>query len=396
MSWPLVEISDIAEIFSGAGFPKEFQGLTEGDYPFAKVGDISKAKVSEGTTISSAANHVSSETASRLRATIFPTGSIVFAKIGEAIRKNNRCITTKEMAFDNNVMGIHFDQDTVLNDFAFRFLDTLDFHALSNSTTVPSIRKGDVGRIKIPLPPLEEQKRIAGILDQADALRRLRTHALDKLNALGQEIFHEMFGDPLKEQRNSPDWTLETLDDSISYIDYRGKTPPKAPIGIRLITAKNVKMGYINPEPMEFILEEAFSGWMTRGFPKKGDVLFTTEAPLGNVAILDSDQILAVGQRLLTMQPDHSKIVSEYLAFYLRTPEFTKRMIENSSGSTVRGIKSKLLKKIEICYPPLRLQERFAEALNAYNSNKLKYEIAAQGSHALFASLQHRAFRGEL
>lgn len=71
-------------------------------------------------------------------------------------------------------------------------------------------------------------------------------------------------------------------------------------------------------------------------------------------------------------------------------------MIENSSGSTVRGIKSKLLKKIEICYPSLALQERFAAALNAHINNKTIYERAARRSDNLFDSLQHRAFRGEL
>jgi len=100
---------------------------------------------------------------------------------------------------------------------------------------ISNLSLGQIGSLKIPLPPLEEQRRIAGILDQADALRRLRTRALDKLNTLGQAIFHEMFGDPLADHSKDPEWTLEALDAHINYIDYRGKTPPKAPSGVRLV-----------------------------------------------------------------------------------------------------------------------------------------------------------------
>lgn len=253
-----------------------------------------------------------------------------------------------------------------------------------------------IKRLQIPLPPLDEQRRIAAILDKADALRRKRKRALELLNGLPQSIFVEMFGDPLKDQKDSGDWTCEPLDASISYIDYRGKTPPKAETGVRLITAKNVKMGYINPEPMEFIEADAYDHWMTRGFPKMGDVLFTTEAPLGNVAILDSPDKLAVGQRLLTMQPDKSKIKSEYLAYFLRSPGFSKKMIENSSGSTVRGIKSRLLKRIDICYPPIEHQARFAAALRTLNAIKEQASALHIGADSLFASLQHRAFSGQL
>ena len=396
MSIPRVALKDESSLITKGTTPTSLgHPFTDAGVPFVRAQNL----VDRSVSVAADPLFISSETNEALKRSKIQANDVLISIAGTIGRAAIVPSDAEEMNC-NQAVAIVRPSEKIDRRYFLHWLSSND--ALSQMAqgkvtgVISNLSLGEIGKLKIPLPPLEEQKRIAGILDQADALRRLRTHALDKLNALGQEIFHEMFGDPLKEQRNSPDWTLETLDDSISYIDYRGKTPPKAPIGIRLITAKNVKMGYINPEPMEFILEEAFSGWMTRGFPKKGDVLFTTEAPLGNVAILDSDQILAVGQRLLTMQPDHSKIVSEYLAFYLRTPEFTKRMIENSSGSTVRGIKSKLLKKIEICYPPLRLQERFAEALNAYNSNKLKYEIAAQGSHALFASLQHRAFRGEL
>jgi type I restriction enzyme S subunit len=93
-----------------------------------------------------------------------------------------------------------------------------------------------------------------------------------------------------------PGWAWVRLGSIANFIDYRGKTPIKTETGVPLITAKNVRQGYIHREPREFIAESAYAGWMTRGFPRMGDILFTTEAPLGNVAIVDIDERFALGK----------------------------------------------------------------------------------------------------
>src|SRR5207247_11427698 len=96
-------------------------------------------------------------------------------------------------------------------------------------------------------------------------------------------------------------WEVFTVEKKLErIIDYRGKTPPKADSGIPLLTAKIIKLGYML-EPDEFIPEEIYEEWMTRGLPKVGDVLFTTEAPLGNVAQI-KDERVALSQRVLTLQ----------------------------------------------------------------------------------------------
>lgn len=266
----------------------------------------------------------------------------------------------------------------------------------SSGANLPRLSPKALADFDIPLPPLEEQKRIAAILDQADSLHRLHQRAIDRLNALGQAIFHEMFGDPIDAPNQNLDWQAEPLDESIRFIDYRGKTPPKTETGIPLITAKNVKMGYINREPQEYIDENAFDAWMNRGFPRKGDILFTTEAPLGNVAELNTDEKLVVGQRLLTLQPLETKIDPIYLMYFLMSQGFRKLMFENSTGSTVVGIKSKLLKKIPIAYPDISDQVRFRERAVQVKRLQKHAEEHATSMDKLFRSLQHSAFRGEL
>lgn len=192
-----VLLEEIAEIKSGVGFPISMQGCESGDFPFAKVGDISNRARSGEQFISDAPNWVKNEDLSTLKFTPFPTGTIVFAKIGEAIRQNFRAVSTRPMLFDNNVMGVIPQEERVDTTYLYFYLRTLDFYHLAGKPTVPAIRKSTIEKLKIPLPPLEEQRKIAAILDKADGVRRKRKEAIRLTEELLRSTFLEMFGDPV-------------------------------------------------------------------------------------------------------------------------------------------------------------------------------------------------------
>ena len=139
-------------------------------------------------------------------------------------------------------------------------------------------------------------------------------------------------------------WKKYIFKDIAKFIDYRGKTPKKTDTGIPLITAKNVRMGYVSEEPKEFIANEDFEGWMTRGIPKVGDILFTTEAPLGNVAELTLPYRIALAQRLVTFQPLKDDYISKFLKYYMLSPIFQRELWREATGTTVKGIKTSILK----------------------------------------------------
>ena len=108
-------------------------------------------------------------------------------------------------------------------------------------------------------------------------------------------------------------WKEVNLVDCLeSLIDYRGKTPKKSDDGILTLSAKSVKMGYIDYNQAYFISQETYDKFMVRGFPKKGDVLMTTEAPLGCIARLDRDDV-SVAQRLLTLRGKEGILNNDYL-----------------------------------------------------------------------------------
>lgn len=146
-------------------------------------------------------------------------------------------------------------------------------------------------------------------------------------------------------------WEQRKLIQVCDYVDYRGKTPTKTESGIFLVTAKNVKEGYIDYETSkEYIAEEDFEEVMHRGKAEIGDVLITTEAPCGNVAQVNRRNI-ALAQRIIKYRGHLNVIDNTYLKHYLLAPEFQKILSENSSGGTVQGIKGSILHQLPIFYP---------------------------------------------
>ena len=133
-------------------------------------------------------------------------------------------------------------------------------------------------------------------------------------------------------------WESHNLEDVLdALIDYRGKTPQKTSQGIPLITAKIIKDGFVQ-SPDEFIGEEDYDGWMVRGLPQVGDIVLTTEAPLGEVAQL-KDARVALAQRIVTLRGKSGVLDNGFLKYFLISELGQSRLKERETGTTVTGIK---------------------------------------------------------
>ncbi len=164
--WEKTNINAVSsDIASGSGFPKIYQGNVNGKFPFAKVGDISKVFRNGEKYIFDANHFIDEGVRQTINGRIFSINTIVFPKIGEALKGNYRVISQCEMLFDNNVMGIT-PANGIDVDFLYYFLLTQDFGKFSVATTVPSIRRGDVEDISLLLPPTKEQIRIVEKIEE--------------------------------------------------------------------------------------------------------------------------------------------------------------------------------------------------------------------------------------
>lgn len=178
-------------------------------------------------------------------------------------------------------------------------------------------------------------------------------------------------------------WEWTRISNIFNFIDYRGKTPRKINMGIRLITAKNVRFGYLQKEPEEFISLKEYEKRMIRGFPKKGDILITTEAPLGNLAILDITENIATGQRLITLQCYMNEFDNSSLFYFMLSPTFQNFLNMFASGITAKGIKSSKLKEIILPIPPLAEQKIIVGRLKKLMKwcNELEKQIDKRNDH---------------
>ena len=184
-------------------------------------------------------------------------------------------------------------------------------------------------------------------------------------------------------------WRLRSVEDSMkAIIDYRGKTPRKTPSGIPLITAKIVKDGRMMT-PTEFIASEGYDSWMNRGLPEPGDVVMTTEAPLGEIAQINSCKV-ALGQRLITLRGKPDLLNNTYLKFAMQAAFVQNQLKARSTGTTVLGISQRELRKVEIPLPLLFEQRRIAHILGTLDDkielNRWMNETLEATARAIFKS----------
>ncbi|GAB6191290.1 restriction endonuclease subunit S [Desulfocastanea catecholica] len=180
------------------------------------------------------------------------------------------------------------------------------------------------------------------------------------------------------------DWIECRLEECMeAIIDYRGKTPQKTTSGIPLITAKIIKEGAIQTVT-EFIAEADYNSWMCRGIPKPGDIVLTTEAPLGEVAQLDNRKV-ALAQRVITLRGKNGLLDNTFLKYLLISHEVQHQLDGRGTGTTVKGIKQSELRQVTLCFPTFAEQKAIAHILGSLDD---KIELNRQMNATLESMAQ--------
>jgi len=258
------------------------------------------------------------------------------------------------------------------------------------------VTRGMVEELEIPLPSLPEQRRIAAILDQADALRAKRREALAQLDSLTQSIFIEMFGDPARNPRSWPIKRLEELvpsDDTINY----GVVQPGDDVedGVPLVRVGDLIDGHVHHSSLKRIAATIESAYR-RSRLKGDEILVSCVGSVGVVALADRSvngyNIARAVARVRLVNQAGRKYVASHLRS-LHTQRYFTSELRTVSQPTLN---IKQLSETKIMCPPMQLQEVFAARIEIFERVKAAQQASLASANALFASLQHRAFRGEL
>jgi type I restriction enzyme S subunit len=299
-------------------------------------------------------------------------------------------VTGNAMALDD------LDEEKISLEFLVLALKGTDFRKAINGVAQPQITRQSLKHIQIPLPPLEEQKRIAEILDAADALRSKRREALTKLDDLLQSTFLDMFGDPVT---NPKGWEVAELGKVAKFIngDRGHNYPSKKDFvneGIPFINAGHLSDGKVNFTNMNYISEARFNK-LGSGKTKRQDILYCLRGSLGKTAIVQYEDNAAIASSLVIIRP-FEKYTTEYLYRYLVSPFGQREIRRFDNGSSQPNLSVTSVKKYALPLPPLDVQQRFAKIVTSVEEQKAKMRKHLEQLDDLFASLQQRAFRGDL
>ncbi|EIY4752536.1 restriction endonuclease subunit S [Vibrio cholerae] len=276
------------------------------------------------------------------------------------------------------------------------------------------VGKDFIASYLIACPPFVEQQKIAEILSTVDKKIDLIDQKIAETEKLKTGLMQKLFSEGVGVQDENGEWQPHTeFQDSIygnipktwklfklnqvtDYVDYRGKTPPKVESGTFLVTAKNIKNGFIDYEcSKEYIPSELYDDVMSRGKPKLGDVVFTTEAPLGNVALIDRSDV-AIAQRVIKFRPkDDICLDSGYLKHFMLSTYFQKELLQNATGSTVLGVKGKRLHVMLVCLPSINEQIMIVDILNEVDRKMHFLELQKAETQQLKKGLMQKLLTGE-
>lgn len=281
------------------------------------------------------------------------------------------------------------------------------FHWINHTATRRALRemvKGihlypkDVARLKIPLPPLEEQKRIAAILDEADDLRTKRRESLAQLDTLLQSTFLDLFGDPVT---NPKGWDKVAVGEFAKVKG--GKRLPKgedyadAPTGYRYIRVSDISPNRIDESDLRNLKPETQKK-IARYIVEFGDVIITIAGTIGLTAAVpvSLDGVNLTENAAKIVPNDKRRVNATYLSYALQMPHAQSQIRSHTGQVTIGKLALFRIEKLEVLLPPEDKQKRFAEFVSETESQRRRMTGQLDELDTLFASLQSRAFRGEL
>jgi type I restriction enzyme S subunit len=389
VSWPLVKLKDCCKVVGGATPRRNIEAYWDSkDVPWVTPKDVSKM---DSPVLDDAPEYISKKGYDECATYLLPKGSVLFtsrAPIGNvAIAGRDMCTNQgfKSLVAGNDVDGTYL--------YYCMLASAKKINAQGNGATFKEVSKTIVEEFEIPLPPLEEQKRIAEILDKADSLRRKRQQAIQLADEFLRAVFLDMFGDPVT---NPKGFDVKELKDMA--VVTTGNTPSRSESAYYGDYIEWIKSDNINT-PSDFLTtaSERLSelGYGVGRHVGAGSTLITCIAGsfdcIGNAAYADRE--VAFNQQINALTPKEG--VSSWFLYALVI--FSKKHIQAASTNSMKGMVSKgKMEVIKFICPPESLQDEFGKIFSKCRDNRKKMDESKEFINGAFSSLSQQAFTGEL
>jgi type I restriction enzyme S subunit len=383
--WESLPLGKLCEVTAGGTPSRTNPVYFGGGIPWVKIGDMLQGR------ITSTEETISRKGLENSAAKLLPPGTVlvsIFATIGRTAVLNIEAATNQAIA------GVTPRNPNLLESSYLRyFLDNIanSLERSARGVAQLNINSTILKALPIPLPPLEEQKRIAEILDRSQFLISKRQEAIALLDTLTQGIFIEMFGDPVS---NPKGWNVKTCKNICSRITVGIVVQPASyyqEYGVPALRSQNIK-----PDNLVFFSESDNETKLAKTRVKAGDVVLVRTGQPGTAAVIpkELDGVNAID--LLITTPCKDVVDSLYLCSFLNSSWGKKLVLSSQVGQVQKHLNVGILNNAQIICPPLLLQKEFAQRVEAVEKLKATHRASLSELQALFASLQHRAFRGEL
>lgn len=385
------KLKDVCMFYSGTGFPIQYQGQTKGEYPFYKVGDIANNAIAGKIYLELCNNYISSDVAKMIKGCILPKDTVVFAKIGEALKLNRRAITSCDCLIDNNAMGIAPKLDFLRIQYFYFCMKNLKMQTLAESTTVPSVRKTVLEKYEIEVPSLVEQEEIEKKLTLTQKIIEKRRQELSYLDEIIKARFVEMFGDPIQ---NPKGWEVVTIGDIVTEVRYGTSKPAVEGGKYPYLRMNNLTAdGHLDLNDLKYI--DIPDDEIEKCVVRKGDVLFNRTNSIelvGKTAVFDLPEDMIIAGYIIRVRLTE-KMLPEVLSQYMNL-EALKGILRGMAKGAVNqaNINAQELQSIKVYIPEMELQKQFVKMKEQIYKSKVAVQKALDESQILFDSLMQKYF----
>ena len=359
--WGLKELKNIAKVVSGFAFPIELQGKNKGKYPFVKVGDLNNFY----KYVISADNYVDDEDIEKLRGRPFPKGTIIFPKIGMAMRLNRYRILGTDALFDNNVAGLIPNRIDI--EFLYYYLNgKVDLIKLAGTTTVPSITKSRLESIRIPFPPLSEQQKIVEVLSCVDLAIQKVNEAIARVERLKKGLMQQLLtkGIGHKEFKETPigkipeDWKVVKLGNVITHV--KGKKPKEM--------TEEYREGHLPYLSTEYLRNNKVTNFVNPSqdviLVNNGDLILLWDGSNAGEFFWGKQGVLS--STMVKIKQKERKYNQKFLFYLLKTKEnFLKGQ---TKGTGIPHVDKVVLNNITVPCPPFVEQQKIAKILSSVDN----------------------------